>query len=140
METSRPETANSAPDRNLTPKQRADRDAFLAKHKDIDKDLQANPALVNDNDYLKRHKDLQAFLDKDPQVQERVRANPSSIVPAKNETQTNTGDRGKDGSAKSSNAKDSGAKNKEKTQKPQKPDDKPKTPIEQREETQPPVH
>ena len=140
METGRPETANSAPDRDLTPKQRADRDAFLAKHKDIDKDLQANPALVNDNDYLKRHKDLQAFLDKDPQVQERVRANPSSIVPAKNETQTNTGDRGKDGSAKSSNAKDSGAKNKEKTQKPQKPDDKPKTPIEQREETQPPVH
>jgi hypothetical protein len=32
-------------------------------------------------------------------VQERVRANPSSIVPAKNEIQTNTGDRGKDSSA-----------------------------------------
>jgi hypothetical protein len=73
-------------DANLTPKQRADRDDFLAKHKDIDRDLQANPALVNDNDYLNRHKDLRVFLDKDPDVRERVRSNPSSIVPSKTET------------------------------------------------------
>jgi hypothetical protein len=72
-------------DASLTPKQRADRDDFMAKHKDIDRDLQANPALVNDNDYLNRHRDLRAFLDKDPDVRERVRANPSTIVPAKTE-------------------------------------------------------
>src|ERR1700733_3745506 len=60
-------------DTNVTPKQRADRDAFLAKHKDIAGDLDANPGLVNDNDYLRRHKDLQTFLDKDPGMRDDFR-------------------------------------------------------------------
>jgi hypothetical protein len=68
-----------------------------------------------------------------------VRANPSSIVPATNET-VDTGDRAKDSSAKNSSAKNDKGTKVKKTQKPQKTNDTPKTPIEQREATQPPIH
>jgi hypothetical protein len=196
-ENRQPGTPNFRPDQDLTPKQRADRDDFLAKHKDIDRDLHANPALVNDNDYLNKHRDLRAFLDKDPDVRERVRTNPSSIVPANTgTTPTRTepvparsanpkgtssdlkndkadvksdkadiksdradikSDRAKgdkadvksdkadiksdkaDVKSDKANVKSDKAAAKDKAQKPQKPVDKP-TPIEQREETQPPVH
>ena len=181
--------SESRPDRDFTPKQRADRDDFMAKHKDIDRDLHANPALANDNDYLNKHRDLRAFLDKDPDVRERVRTNPSSIVPARTETtpartepaptrtanpRANSSDVKSDkadiksdkadiksdrADIKSDRAKGDKADvksdradikcdkadvksdkaPKDKAQKPQKPVDKP-TPIEQREETQPPVH
>ena len=53
---------------NLTQKEMEDRDKWLDKHKDIDRDLRMNPELVNDNDYLARHKDLRDFLAKAPDV------------------------------------------------------------------------
>ena len=55
-------------------------DQFLDKHKKIDKDLQKNPALINDNNYLQHHKDLQAFLTKNPQVSEEFKENPSLFM------------------------------------------------------------
>jgi hypothetical protein len=77
---------------NLTPKQMEDRDKWLDKHKDIDRDLRSNPELVNDKDYMDRHKDLRDFLDKEPNVRSDFSARASVNI---NETPANrltTGD------------------------------------------------
>jgi hypothetical protein len=63
---------------NLTQKEMEDRDRWLDKHKDIDRDLRTNPELVNDNDYLARHKDLRDFLAKEPNVRSDFSARATS--------------------------------------------------------------
>ena len=50
---------------------------FLDDHKDINKQLSANPSLVNDSKYLDHHKDLQTFLNDHPRIRERCAQNPS---------------------------------------------------------------
>jgi hypothetical protein len=67
-------------DNDLSKKELQDMDRFLDKHKKIEKDLQKNPSLANDNDYLKHHKSLENFLSKNPQVGEELRENPSSFM------------------------------------------------------------
>jgi phage-related protein len=67
-------------DNDLNKKELQDMDRFLDKHKNIDKDLQKNPSLVNDRDYLKHHKQLEAFLSKNPQVGEELRENPTRFM------------------------------------------------------------
>lgn len=53
---------------------------YLSDHKDVDKDLQRNPALVNDTSYLKKHRDLDEFLRTNPDVSVAVKANPSFLA------------------------------------------------------------
>jgi phage-related protein len=67
-------------DNDLSKKELQDMDRFLDKHKKIEKDLQRNPSLANDRDYLKHHKSLTAFLSKNPQVGEELRENPSRFM------------------------------------------------------------
>src|SRR6266404_849740 len=67
-------------DADLNKKELRDLDHFLDKHKNIDKDLQKNPSLVNDHDYLKHHKPLENFLSKNPQVGQEIRENPSAFM------------------------------------------------------------
>lgn len=67
-------------DGDLNRKELQDLDQFLDKHKNIDKDLQKNPSLVNDKGYMKRHKSLETFLHKNPQVNEEFRENPGRIM------------------------------------------------------------
>jgi len=67
-------------DADLNKKELQDMDRFLDKHKNIDKDLQKNPSLVNDHDYLKHHKPLESFLSKNPQVGEEIREHPSAFM------------------------------------------------------------
>ena len=67
-------------DSDLSKKELQDMDHFLDKHKKIEKDLQRNPSLANDRDYLKHHKSLTAFLSKNPQVGEELRENPSRFM------------------------------------------------------------
>ena len=67
-------------DNDLNRKELQDMDRFLDKHKNIDKDLQKNPSLVNDNSYLKHHKPLQAFLGKNPQINDEFRENPTAFM------------------------------------------------------------
>ena len=45
-------------------------DQFLDDHKDIDKDLRANPSLVNSSKYLAHHKDLRTFLNDHPEMRQ----------------------------------------------------------------------
>ena len=67
-------------DNDLSKKELQEMDHFLDKHKNIEKDLQKNPMLANDHDYLKHHKSLESFLSKNPQVGEELRENPSIFM------------------------------------------------------------
>ena len=67
-------------DNDLDKKDLQDMDRFLDKHKNIEKDLQKNPSLVNDRGYLKHHKQLESFLSKNPQVGEELRENPTRFM------------------------------------------------------------
>ena len=55
-------------------------DAYLDKHPDIARDLNAYPARINDSDYLAHHKDLAAFLKKHPQMGQEFTHNPSAFM------------------------------------------------------------
>jgi hypothetical protein len=70
----------SGPDSDLNKKELQDMDHFLDKHKNIEKDLQKNPTLATDPGYLKHHKPLDSFLSKNPQVGQELRANPSAFM------------------------------------------------------------
>jgi hypothetical protein len=52
-------------------------DQFLADHPNIDKDLKAHPANVNDDGYLKKHAELQMFLRSNPDVRDECGRNPA---------------------------------------------------------------
>jgi phage-related protein len=67
-------------DNDLSKKELQEMDHFLDKHKSIEKDLQKNPSLANDHDYLKHHKPLESFLSKNPRVGEELRENPSTFM------------------------------------------------------------
>ncbi|HEY6905661.1 MAG TPA: hypothetical protein VI216_15250 [Candidatus Acidoferrales bacterium] len=68
-------SSNAAP--NLTDKQAAQMDRFLDKHKDVDRDLSANPSLCKNEKYLNHHKELRAFLNKNPEVRTQLAGNSS---------------------------------------------------------------
>ena len=65
---------------DLTNQQLATFDRFLDHHKKIAKDLQENPRLVNDQKFIKEHKDLRSFLKNHPEVREELRENPSLFM------------------------------------------------------------
>ena len=67
-------------DADLNKKELQDMDRFLDKHKKIEKDLQKNPSLVNDRDYMRHHKSLESFLSRNPRVGEELRENPSAFM------------------------------------------------------------
>jgi hypothetical protein len=55
-------------------------DAYLDKHPNEARELNAYPARINDSDYLSHHKDLQAFLKRNPEVREQFMSNPSAFM------------------------------------------------------------
>jgi hypothetical protein len=55
-------------------------DAYLDRHHDEARELNAYPPRINDSDYLAHHKDLEAFLKKHPQVREEFTHNPSAFM------------------------------------------------------------
>ena len=71
-------------------------DQFLDDHQPIEKDLTANPSLINDQKYLAHHKDLQLFLNDHPQVREEFAENPTFFMNRKNRFETSARDRDQD--------------------------------------------
>jgi hypothetical protein len=55
-------------------------DRFLEKHKNINKDLEKNPALVADPHYLKKHKDFRQFLEQNPDLNAAMRRDPALFM------------------------------------------------------------
>lgn len=64
------------PNADLTNEEVARMDQFLDDHKNIDKDLNTNPSLINDSKYLDHHKDLRTFLNTNPRLREEAQENP----------------------------------------------------------------
>jgi hypothetical protein len=55
-------------------------DQFLDKHPEISEELRKDPSKVNDESWVREHKDLAKFLDKHPRVREELRENPSAVM------------------------------------------------------------
>ena len=68
------------PNPDVTRKEVASFDHFLDKHPDIDKQLDANPGLINDQQFLDHHHDLRAFLKDHPEVREELHENAADFM------------------------------------------------------------
>ena len=55
-------------------------DAFLDSHPNIEGDVEKNPALLNDPNYLTSHPDLKTFLSNHPAIQQQAAKNPQSLM------------------------------------------------------------
>ena len=72
------ENRNTNPD--LTRGEVTSMDRFLDSHQDVEKQLQANPSLINNVSYLSKHPALRAFLSSHAQVREEFTENPSLFM------------------------------------------------------------
>lgn len=79
------------PNPDLTNEEVARMDQFLDDHKNIQKELNANPSLINDAKYLDHHKDLQSFLDSNPRLHEEVRENPRYFMQREDQFESREG-------------------------------------------------
>jgi len=70
----------STPNPDLSNQQLVTFDRFLDHHKGIAKDLEQNPSLINDQKFIKRHKELRSFLKNHPEVREELKENPSLFM------------------------------------------------------------
>jgi len=89
-------TQGRNPNPDLTRGQVASMDQFLDQHQDIEKQLQANPSLINNQDFLQDHPQLQAFLNAHPQVQEEFAENPTVFMNRENRYENSPADRAAD--------------------------------------------
>ena len=53
--------------------------AFMVKHPSVSTDLQTNPQLVNDRNYLDKHQDVKKFLRQHPAVQQEIAQHPRRV-------------------------------------------------------------
>src|SRR5215469_2082892 len=68
-------------------------DQFLDEHRDIERELQQNPALIDDSNFLAQHQDLQAFLNAHPRVRAEFDENPSYFMQRENQFEGTAADR-----------------------------------------------
>ncbi|HET7442267.1 MAG TPA: hypothetical protein VFJ47_13265 [Terriglobales bacterium] len=66
-------------------------DAYLDKHHDVRDDLNKNPNLINDQNYLAKHPHLREFLEQHPNVREELKENPSAFMQRENSLEKNEG-------------------------------------------------
>jgi len=53
--------------------------AFMRKHPGVSSDLQANPQLVNNRNYLDKHDEVRDFLRRHPAVRQEIAQNPRRV-------------------------------------------------------------
>ena len=53
--------------------------AFMRKHPGVSSDLQANPQLVNNRNYLEKHDEVREFLRHHPAVRDEIAQNPRRV-------------------------------------------------------------
>lgn len=85
--------ADTSQNAQLTDNDRAKLDQFLDDHKAIAKDLRKHPEWVNEEKYLKHHKDLRSFLDENPHLRSGLSANPEYAARTNERLADNRGDR-----------------------------------------------
>src|SRR5438105_10133644 len=64
------------PNPDITRQELANFDRFLDTHPEIAKQLQANPSLINNAEWMENHPDLRAFLASHPGVREEIQETP----------------------------------------------------------------
>ncbi len=64
-------------------------DAFLDSHPQIAADLQKNPSLVNDSQYVNSHKELKDFLEDHPAVRNALKDHPEQFINRENRREQN---------------------------------------------------
>lgn len=74
------DTQGRNPNPDLTQGEVASTDQFLDQHPSIEKQLEANPSLINNPKYLSDHPELRAFLSAHAQVREEFTENPSFFM------------------------------------------------------------
>ena len=84
------------PNPDLTRGEVATTDQFLDQHPDIEKQLQANPSLINNQDFLRDHPELQTFLNNHPNVQAEFAENPNVFINQENRFENTPADRAAD--------------------------------------------
>jgi len=68
------------PNPDLTRQQVATFDQFLDSHPGIARDLQENPSLVNNAEFVENHPQLQAFLTSHPELSEELKETPAAFM------------------------------------------------------------
>jgi nucleoside phosphorylase len=71
---------NRNPNPDLTRGEVASMDQFLDSHQSIEQQLQANPRLITDQDFLRNHPQLQSYLNQHPQVAAEFAENPQYFM------------------------------------------------------------
>jgi hypothetical protein len=87
----RGEGRNPNPDLNQREVGRMDQ--FLDDHPGLEQQLQQNPALINDSNFLTQHQDLQLFLNAHPQIREEFDENPAYFMRRENRFEGSAADR-----------------------------------------------
>jgi hypothetical protein len=65
---------------DITRRELASFDRFLASHREIGEQLHKNPSLVNNEEYTEKHPELQAYLQQHPGVREEITENPNTFM------------------------------------------------------------
>lgn len=84
------------PNPDLTRPEVASMDQFLDAHQDISKQLEANPSLITNPDFLRDHPQLQSFLNGHPRVQEEFAEAPNYFMNRENRYEGSPADRAAD--------------------------------------------
>lgn len=71
-------------------------DQFLDDHAGIEKQLEKNPSLINNDKYVDNHKDLNRFLNQHPEVREEFAENPNYFMHRENAFEGTARDRNAD--------------------------------------------
>ena len=81
------------PNPDVTNREIGRMDQFLDEHRNIEQDLERNPSLLGDSNYLAQHQDLQAFLSAHPQIREEIAENPNYFMQRENQAEGTAADR-----------------------------------------------
>lgn len=91
--TAAPNAAPANPNPDLNARQVAQTDQFLDDHPDIEKQLEKNPSLIDDDKYVDHHKDLAQFLAQHPGIRHEFAENPSYFMRRQNQFEGTAADR-----------------------------------------------
>jgi len=71
---------NTVGDRDVTRGELANMDRFMDSHPEISEQLQKDPSLIKNKEFVEKHPALQEFLQTHPEVREEARENPNTFM------------------------------------------------------------
>src|SRR6201987_1209580 len=74
------QSGRAAQDNDITRQELALFDQFLDSHREIAEQVQRDPSLVNNDQFVKNHPALQTFMQQHPSVREELKENPKAFM------------------------------------------------------------